>query len=163
MKKVGLFSALAMGCMLVLSQPSMAGGSNKNVVELLDGYFSAWQTRDIKKIGVHYADNVSMYDLPSNSATTGKKDVVDLMQIMWIENAPDMKWIRTTPAYVDGDTVAYEWLYTGTYNGMWGDAKVTNKPFAVKGMSTTTFDKNGKIVNHRDFYDMQSFQAQLGL
>ncbi|WP_319558308.1 nuclear transport factor 2 family protein [Thiomicrorhabdus sp.] len=140
-----------------------ASAAQEGPSQWLDGYFADWETRDIHRIAPHYADNVSMFDLPSNSSTSGKKQVVELMQVMWIENAPDMKWIRTSPKYINGNTVAYEWLYTGTYNGMWGDVKVSNKPFAVKGISTTTFDKNGKIILHRDFYDLLSFQSQLGL
>ncbi|WP_319380668.1 ester cyclase [Thiomicrorhabdus sp.] len=140
-----------------------ASAAEKGPSAWLDSYFTSWETRDIHKIATHYADNVSMFDLPSNSSTSGKKAVVELMQAMWIESAPDMKWIRTSPKYINDHTVAYEWLYTGTYNGMWGDVKVSGKPFAVKGISTTTFDKNGKIVLHRDFYDLMSFQAQLGL
>ena len=123
----------------------------------------AWKSRDIHEIGKSYADNVSVYDLPSDSSTNGKENVLKYEQDVWLASAPDMVWIRTSEPMVSGNSVTYEWLYSGTYSGTWGKTKINKKPFSVKGISTTTINDEGKIILQKDYYDLKSFETQLGL
>ena len=142
----------------------MASSLNeKKVSELLETYLDAWKTRDINKIGKLYAENVSVYDLPTDSTTKGKKAVLKFEQEAWLASAPDMVWIKTSPTLITGNTVAYEWVYSGTYSGDWWGIKVDKKPFSIKGISTTTFNHKGKIIFQKDFYDLKSFETQLGV
>ncbi len=137
--------------------------SETKVNELLNNYLDAWKTRDINEIGKLYAENVSVYDLPTDSTTKGKKAVLKFEQEAWLASAPDMVWIKTSPALITGNTVAYEWVYSGTYSGDWWGTKVDKKPFSVKGSSTTTFNDEGNIIFQKDFYDIKSFETQLGV
>ncbi len=102
--------------------------SETKVNELLNNYLDAWKTRDINEIGKLYAENVSVYDLPTDSTTKGKKAVLKFEQEAWLASAPDMVWIKTSPALITGNTVAYEWVYSGTYSGDWWGTKVDKKP-----------------------------------
>ncbi|HFC93299.1 MAG TPA: hypothetical protein ENJ51_10870 [Leucothrix mucor] len=143
---------------------SFAASLNESKVnELIDSYLDAWKTRDIAEIGKLYAKNISVYDLPTDSTIKGKEAVLKFEQEAWLASAPDMVWIRTSPAFITGNTVAYEWVYSGTYTGDWWGTKITNKPFSVKGISTTTFNDDGKIILQKDFYDLKSFEKQLGV
>lgn len=133
------------------------------VSKLLDTYFDAWKTRDIEKIGKLYADNVSVYDLPSDSTTAGKKAVMKFQQVAWLASAPDMVWIKTNSASVLDNTATYEWVYSGTYTGDWWGQKIVNKTFSIKGMSSSKFNKAGKMVLQKDYYDIKSLETQLGV
>lgn len=143
---------------------SFASTPNKNnISDLLTAYLDAWKTRNITEIGKLYAENVSVYDLPTNTTIKGKKAVLKFEQEAWLASVPDMSWVRTSPALIAENTVAYEWIYSGTYSGNWWGTKVESKPFSVKGISTTTFNDNGKIILQKDFYDLKSFETQLEL
>ncbi len=133
------------------------------ILTVLNSYFDAWKTRDINEIGKMYADEVSVYDLPSDYTTKGKDNVLKYEQEVWLASAPDMVWVRTSPPLVSGNSVTYEWIYAGTYSGMWGKQNIIAKPFSVKGISTTTINDAGKIIWQKDFYDLNSFESQLGI
>lgn len=156
-------STLIFFLLLNLNTSFAASLNESSVRELLDSYLNAWKTRDIREIGKLYAENVSVYDLPTDATTKGKKAVLRFEQEAWLASAPDMAWVRTSPAIITGNTVAYEWLYSGTYSGDWWGTKVNMKPFSVKGISTTTFNDEGKIIIQKDFYDIKSFETQLGV
>ena len=55
-----------------------------------------------------------------------------------------------------------EWILKGTHNGAAGPFPPTGKPFAIRGASVGT-RQGGKIKTNRDYWDMASFLAQLGL
>jgi len=136
---------------------------NNRVTQQLDDYFSAWQTRDMQQIGAFFTDGITLYDMPSNSTTSGKKTVTKTMQGAWLTSVPDMVWIKTSPTMISGNSASYEWTYAGTYTGDWWGTAVSGKAFSIKGMSTTIFNEQGQILLQKDFYDLKSFEAQLGL
>ena len=135
----------------------------QKVRELLNTYFAAWETRNIEEIGVLYDENISVYDLPADTSMNGKNKVLNYEQAAWLKNAPDMVWVKTGPAYIAGNTAAYEWVYAGTFNGEWRGNTIAHKTFSIKGISTTAFNDEGKIIFQKDFYDIKSFEAQLGV
>ncbi|MCG8427706.1 MAG: ester cyclase [Chromatiales bacterium] len=134
-----------------------------SVLQVLDQYLAAWKTRDLTQIGKLYADDVSVFDLPSDTLISGKENVLKFEEEVWLANAPDMVWVRTSQPLASGNSVTYEWIYAGTYSGAWGDIQIENRPFSVKGISTTTINDEGKIIMQRDFYDLKSFERELGL
>jgi len=132
---------------------SFASSMNEGRIgELLKAYLDAWKTHDIVEIGKHYAENVAVFDLPTDSVTKGKKAVLDFEQEAWLSSAPDMAWVRTSPALISGNTAVYEWVYSGTYFGDWWGKRIDRKPFSVKGISTTTFNNEGMIILQKDFW-----------
>jgi ketosteroid isomerase-like protein len=44
--------------------------------ELLKAYLDAWKTHDIVEIGKHYAENVAVFDLPTDSVTVTTHPIV---------------------------------------------------------------------------------------
>ncbi len=137
--------------------------SEQKVIKLLDSYFAAWKTRDIRNISKLYHKEIKLYDLPSDSITEGIKKVVKTMDQNWLTPVPDMIWAKTGVALVSGNTVTYEWVYAGKFTGSWGKVMLDKKYFSIKGISKTTFADNGKIKFQKDFYDLKSFERELGL
>ena len=144
-----------------LSAFAASSAEKSKVSALLDAYFEAWKTRNIQQIGKLYADNVSVYDLPSDSITQGKKAVMKFQQTAWL--ASYMVWIKTSSPSILGNTASYEWVYSGTYTGAWWGQKIENETFSIKGMSSTKFNESGKMVLQKDFYDIKSLETQLGV
>ncbi len=142
---------------------SFAHASKTKVEQVLDGYMHAWAEHNITKIDSFYAQDVIWYDLPSDSTTKGKTKVTKAITAAFMGYVPDMFWVKSGDTFVSDDTVTYEWTYGGTFNGAWGDAKIVDKKFSIKGISTTTINKKGEIISQKDYYDMLRFQKQLGL
>ena len=149
--------------MFIINSAFASSLDESKVNEFLSAYLNAWKTRDIQEVGKLYAENVSVYDLPSDSTIKGKQAVLEFEQEAWLASVPDMVWVKTGPAYITGNTAAYEWVYAGTFTGDWWDAKVDKKSFSIKGISTTTFNDKGKIIVQKDFYDIKSLEMQLGV
>jgi len=133
------------------------------VEKILDNYMKAWEEHNITKIDTFYAEDVAWYDLPSDSTTKGKKKMSKAITDAFMGYVPNMYWAKSGDVFVSNNTITYEWVYGGTYNGKWGDVEVKKKKFSIKGISTTTFNDEGKIIFQKDYYDMYGFQKQLGL
>jgi len=135
----------------------------QDVNAVLDKYISAWNEHDLKKIDSFYAKDVIWYDLSYDYTTKGKQKVSKAITDAFMGFVPDMYWGKSGDVFVSGNTVVYEWVYGGTYNGEWDGMMIHNKKFEIKGLSSTTINENGKIKSHKDYYDLLSFKRQLGL
>jgi len=142
---------------------TISSANEPKITSVLQNYMQAWAEHNISKIDSHYDKNVIWYDLPSDTITKGKKEVSRAITTAFMGYVPDMFWKKSGDTYISGNTVTYEWTYGGTFNGSWGDKKIENKSFAIKGISTTTINDDGKIISQKDYYDMYGFQKQLGV
>jgi len=149
--------------LLTIMTVSMLQADRSKVEQVLNSYMNAWNEHNISKIESHYSPNVVWYDLPSDSTTKGKKKVSTAITTAFMGYVPDMFWVKSGDVFVSDNTITYEWSYGGTFNGSWGDIKVINKKFSIKGISTTSIDEKGKIISQKDYYDMYTFQKQLGV
>ena len=144
----------------VTLQPSVAADSADAVVK---AYVAAWNEHDSAKAAGYFADNVVYYDAsvgtPVEGKDAAKKTVIDNFLIA----APDAKWTMKGDPIASGDHVTFEWEFSGTNTGPWGDGTAaTGKKFAFNGASVFTV-KDGKIVTQNDYYDALGFYKQLGL
>ncbi|RUU58267.1 ester cyclase, partial [Mesorhizobium sp. M2C.T.Ca.TU.002.02.1.1] len=72
-------------------------------------------------------------------------------------------WTMKGKPLVDGDRVSFEWEFSGTNTGAWGDGTAaTGKKFSFTGASMFSI-KDGKIATQSDYYDALGFYKQLGL
>jgi steroid delta-isomerase-like uncharacterized protein len=133
------------------------------VSEVLDNYIAAWNEHNLKKIDAFYADDVIWYDSGYDYTTKRKKTVSKAITDAFMGYVPDMYWGKSGDVFISENTIIYEWVYGGTYNGEWDGLAIKNKKFEIKGLSTTTINENGKIVSHKDYYDLLGFKRQLGL
>ena len=77
--------------------------------------------------------------------------------------APDASWKMRGEPVVEGNRVSFEWEFSGTNTGPWGDGTpATGKPFAFTGASMFTV-RDGRITAQSDYYDALGFYKQLGL
>ena len=149
--------------LLMFGLVSLSQANESKVEEVLNSYMSAWAEHNITKIDDYYAPEVIWYNLPSDTTTKGNKEVTKAITDMFMAYVPDMFWVNTGDVFVSGNTITYEWTYGGTFTGLWGDKKINHKKFSIKGISTTTIDKKGKIISQKDYYDLFGFMKQLGV
>jgi len=135
----------------------------KDVSKVLDAYILAWNQHDIKKIDSFYANDVIWYDLSYDYTTKGKTQVSKAITDAFLGYVPDMYWGKSGDVFISGNTIIYEWVYGGTYNGEFEGSKIENKKFEIKGLSTTRINAEGKIISHKDYYDLLGFKKQLGI
>ena len=132
-----------------------------DVEKVVNDYIQAWNTHNETEIATFYAENVEWYDLAQNTTYKGKTVVSKAITDYFLNSVNNMYWIRTGITITEDNSLVYEWEYGGQYNGLWGDVELKNKPFKLKGISITSVNSDGKIVEHRDYYDMSSFEAAL--
>lgn len=130
---------------------------------VLDGYLAAWNAHDSAKAAEFFADDVVYYDASVGTPVEGKQAAKVGVIDNFLNAAPDAAWvIRGEPVVSDGK-VAFEWEFSGTNTGAWGDGTpATNKPFKFTGASVMQIE-NGKIKLQSDYYDALGFYKQLGL
>ncbi len=142
---------------------SVANASAQNVEEVLKAYMGAWGEHDISKIDSFYDNDVIWYNLSSDTTIKGKEKVSKAITDTFMGYVHNMYWVKTGDTFVSENTVVYEWIYGGTFEGKWGDETINNKEFSIKGISTTTINNYGKIIAQKDYYDADSFKRALGV
>ncbi len=142
---------------------SVVNASAQNVEEVLKAYMDAWAEHNISKIDSFYDNDVIWYNLSSDTTVKGKDKVSKAITDAFMGNVHNMYWVKTGDTFVSENTVVYEWVYAGTFDGLWGDEAINNKEFSIKGISTTTINNHGKIIAQKDYYDADSFKRALGV
>lgn len=133
------------------------------VEDVLNNYMSAWASHDKVKISSFFAESVVWYDLSTDTSTKGSTKVSKAITDAFMGFVPNMYWVRSGDVFISGNTIIYEWIYGGTFNGNWGEQVIKDKDFSLKGLSTTTINSSGKITSQKDYYDVASFKRALGV
>ena len=63
----------------------------------------------------------------------------------------------------NGTLFAVETEWKGTNTAPIGDLPATGRRFALKMVSVGTLDDHGLVVEHRDYWDLAGFLAQVGI
>ncbi|MDK1375040.1 MULTISPECIES: ester cyclase [unclassified Sinorhizobium] len=156
-----LAAAGALGLSALLSStPAFAADDAPTVVA---AYLAAWNAHDSSKAASYFADDVAYYDAsvgkPVNGKDAAKTGVID----NFLNAVPDAVWTMKGDPIAAGDKVSFEWEFSGTNSGAWGDGTAaTGKTFKFTGASIFTV-KDGKISTQSDYYDALGFYKQLGL
>ena len=130
---------------------------------MVAGYLAAWNAHDSAAAAEFFAEDVVYYDASVGTPLTGKEAAKSGVIDNFLTAAPDASWKMRGEPVVEGDRVSFEWEFSGTNTGPWGDGTAaTGKPFAFTGASMFTV-KDGKITSQSDYYDALGFYKQLGL
>ena len=138
----------------------------------LDRYFSAWarhvqaadaQTgaEEMARLLSFMADDIRYEDVPSGAVFIGH-DGVRTMAAAAYEMSADLE-IACVSAQMSGDQFAFETEAHGTNTGRLGAIPATGKRFTVRGVSVGRIGAAGKVISHKDYWDMAGFLAQVGL
>ncbi len=156
-----LFSQMAAAICVVflLAMPAHA----TDVVSNMKSYLAAWNAHDADKAASFLVEDVTFFDASVGTPLKGRENAKKNVIESFINAVPDSKWESIGDPIVNGETVAFEWQYSGTNTGDWADGtSATGKTFEFKGMSVFRF-KEDKLVYQGDYYDALGFFKQLGL
>lgn len=134
-------------------------------LQTVDGYMAAWNAHDAAQAAAFLGDSVSYLDASVGTPQVGRDQAQAKVIQAFITAVPDCRWVRDGQAVVSpgGDAVAFQWTFSGTNTGPWGDGtKGKGKHFSVIGL-TLIHLRDGKIVSQFDSYDALGFYKQIGL
>lgn len=153
-------SVLSLSALLLPAAPALADEAAN--IAVVEAYLAAWNAHDINAAASHFADNVVYYDSSVGTPVEGKEAATTGVVASFINAVPDLKWVMRGEPVASGDQVAFEWEFSGTNTGAWGDGTAAaNKPFSFTGASIFEI-KGGAIVHQSDYYDALGFYKQLG-
>jgi steroid delta-isomerase-like uncharacterized protein len=160
MHRRGFLTAATIALALTPLAPALADDSAQDVVE---AYLAAWNAHDSAKAASFFADNVVYYDASVGTPIEGREAAKTGVIDNFLGAVPDAVWqVKGAPVLQNG-RVAFEWTFSGTNTGAWGDGTpATGKPFTLTGVSMFGVEE-GKIVTQSDYYDALGFYKQLGL
>ncbi|HIP26129.1 MAG TPA: nuclear transport factor 2 family protein [Flavobacteriaceae bacterium] len=141
---------------------SMCVGASE-VRSNLNLYVDAWNKHDEKRIRDTFSENVKWYDLCYDYTTEGKDNVSKEIIKAFLGSVKDMHWLPKGDVFELDNTIIFEWVYGGTYNGLFDEKKISNKKFEIKGLSVIIFNKNGKIDIQKDYYNLDDLKNKLGI
>ncbi len=131
-------------------------------VDVVQSYLAAWNAHSVDNAAGYFADDVVYYDASVGTPVEGKADATTGVVASFINAVPDLKWEMVGDPIAEGDMVAFQWRFSGTNTGAWGDGtEAANKPFSFVGASVFSV-KDGLIKTQSDYYDALGFYKQLG-
>jgi steroid delta-isomerase-like uncharacterized protein len=131
--------------------------------EIVADYMAAWNAHDAVKAASFFAADGVYLDASVGTPQVGPEAARKNVIQAFMTAAPDCVWKREGALIVGEGAVAFEWTFSGTNTGDWGDGtKATGKPFSFKG-ATILRVRDGKIAFQGDYYDALGFYKQIGL
>lgn len=163
MKRRTFIAAVGGICMAYGLAGPTAHAEDNAPVDVVKSYVAAWNAHDAGKAASYFDEKVSYYDATVGKPTIGKADAKTAVIDNFMSAVPDLKWVMRGEPIASGDKVSFEWTFSGTNSGAWGDGtKATNKTFSFDGASVFVIEK-GAIKQQSDYYDALGFYKQLGL
>ena len=138
----------------------------------LDRYFAAWArhaqaadpetgAEEMARFLSFMAEDVRYEDVPSGSVFVGHDGVREMAAAARAFSA-DLD-IVCVSAQMSGDQFAFEFEAHGTNTGALGPIPASGKRFRLRSAAIGRISADGKVVLHKDYWDMASFLAQIGL
>ncbi|MBT0723851.1 ester cyclase [Rosenbergiella sp. S61] len=123
-------------------------------------YMQAWNQHDSTKAGTFFAEKVSYYDASVGEPVIGKQQATQQVVKAFVDAVPDLHWVMTSKPVYNGDTIAFQWRFTGTNDGAWAGTPATHKKIHFDGVSFIKVSQ-GKITYQGDYYDSKKLSDQL--
>ena len=129
--------------------------------QLLRRHYDAWSTADGDAILACFTADGCMEDVALEATFAGPAGIRQMAARVLDAMAP-LQWTPTLIA-VDGSVAFSEWCMTGTHSdGLPRIGPATGKPFTVRGSSVDEIH-DGLIHRHRDYWNLTTYQRQVGL
>ena len=124
-------------------------------------YLEAWNTRSGKQVAEWMTGDCVYEDVTLSESHKGPDDIAGFVDGIAGMFSDDYSFELAGGASTD-DHYYMEWVIKGTHNGTQGPFPATGKPFEIRGASVGS-RQGGKISGNRDYWDMATFLAQVGL
>lgn len=137
--------------------------TSQTILETGKALFDAVAVGDLSNWEAVLADDFT-FSYPGLREGGDKQTARDFNQV-FMTATPDLRF-NVERTLVDGDTVVYQGVFTGTHTGPLalptGTIPPTNRTAAVPGVLISVV-RNGKIVREETYWNLVELLAQLGL
>jgi steroid delta-isomerase-like uncharacterized protein len=138
----------------------------------IDEYFAAWARHaqasdpvtgmaDRERLLAFMDPDIRYEDVPTAQVFTGYDGVI-AMGAQALLMANDIRFARIS-AQESGDQFAFESEAQGTNTGAVGGFPATGKSFVLRSVSVGKLTPNGKVISHKDYWDLAGYLTQIGL
>jgi steroid delta-isomerase-like uncharacterized protein len=119
----------------------------------------AWSTQDTALFLSLFAENASYCDVALDKTFRGQDAIKTFFEGTFV-TFPDFK-MEAGFCAVTADTAAGEWVMSGTFLGESFGQAPTGKSFRIEGCCFMRI-AGGRIIEHRDYWNPMTFDAQVG-
>lgn len=130
-----------------------------DIEKLYKKYIAAWLAHDKEGVVSFFAEDCVYEDMALGTLNRGKPELKAFVQAT-LAAIPDFT-IEPKSVFATVDRLASEWIMTGTQTGDFPGLPATGKSFSVPVASIMEF-QNGKIRRNTDYWNLASFQQQVG-
>lgn len=139
----------------------MTEASATKHAQLMSDYVDIWNGGEYSKLPDIVAESVTVYDPGAPEGEVRGRDALEAFLREVRTGFPDFEVILEDTLASD-DVVMAEWTVTGTHEGEFNDIPPTEREIDLKGMDKIIV-ADGKVQEHRIYYDLQEMFEQLGL
>ncbi len=132
-----------------------------DIEKFFNDYVAAWNSHDAEKIAEFFTEDGIHEDVAVGSIFHGKSELKTGLNPLFAA-CPDFK-LELKLLFRAGDSVAQEWVMTGTQTGDFIGLGIpaTGKRFSIRGASITRL-RDSKIARNTDYWNLESMRQQLG-
>ena len=138
----------------------------------VEDYFTAWARHaqasdpvnglaDRERMLSFMHSDIFYEDVPTAMTFKGHDGVVEMGRMARVM-ANEMRFVCISAQH-SGDRFGFETETYGTNTGPVGDLPATNKPFKLRGVSIGKLAPDGKVIEHKDYWDLAFYLRQIGL
>jgi steroid delta-isomerase-like uncharacterized protein len=158
-----------MACMIALTGCATAGGSSSAaddpMMSAYRDYKAAWNRHDVDAIVGYYVEGGALNNPAAGGPVSGEA-LAGWLQATFTA-IPDFKLNTVSAVRLDGDTVADQWVITGTWTrpfpgGPLAGAPPTGKSFSVPGAGFYEWQE-GKMAAGTHYMDQMALLTQIGV
>ena len=128
----------------------------KNISDFIQIYLNK---KDPKILSSVLAKDYKRY-IGGHEVAAGAKGLQENLK-PFFDGFPDLKISYKTPDII-GNDIFVNWTFTGTNTGEFNGQPATGKKVVVNGLSELSFNKDGKMLEERLFFDQLEVMTQLG-
>ncbi len=142
-----------------------ASAAHAGPQEIVKKYMAAWNAHNYNEAALSFDYDVEYFDASVGTPQFGIVTARDNVIKFFVQAFPDAKWTMEGKPLVQGDSIAFRWVFTGKNTGIpvdCPDMGPTGKAIDLHGVSMI-HTKNGRITYQGDFYDALTFRNQVGL
>lgn len=157
---IGLIALLLASCDLEKQGQNNTFSKETQMRRTLDTLMEVcWNKKEITKLEMVMTEDVSRR--VNNIVVAHNRKEVAANIAVFMSGFPDLK-ITLSSLHISGSCAFYNWTFSGTNTGIFGEFPATGKKVKVNGMSKVIFNEEGKIVQEDVSYNELDLLQQLG-
>jgi steroid delta-isomerase-like uncharacterized protein len=129
-----------------------------------DAYSRAWTSEPVQLLDF-FAPDGSYTDVATDATYQGREEIARFHRWM-LKFAADSA-IDFSDACAADDRLYLQWVWSGTFGGALrlpdgSSVESTGAKFSVPGVAACRYASDGKLLSHRDYWDLNTVLRQVG-